>query len=213
MKKIIENFKVLWMDERGRALIKLSAYLLFMVFVIMYARSIVHNPNNNEKTVKSSYEKFISQINYVADIKVDEEQISLTGGDITSFTYNEENYIVIDSKVTKNQIEAEDDFDIYFWKVTPKFIGEILTNREPEYTSNYKDGLVKKGYKISLYDFLEKHNISNVNVDDIETIPDEYIEVVIEDAGNKIELVTLNLDSYYRFVTGENKSFSIEIKY
>lgn len=212
MKKFLDNIKVLWADERGRALLKLSAYLIFMAFVIVYARMLVRQSNETEKNLKTPYEKFISQIEYVADINYNDEEFSLIGGNITSFTYGDEQYIVVDSKLKKNEVEVN-DFDIYFWKITPKFIGRILNNKEPEYTSNYKDGLVKKGYKISLYEFLEHHNVSNLNIEDLENIPDEYIEIVLDDTGRKIELVTLNLDSYYKFVTGEDKKFSLKIKY
>ena len=153
MRKILDNIKILLADERGRALVKLSAYLLFMFFVILYARMLVRN-SDNEQNLKTPYEKFISQIEYTADINYSGEEFSLIGGNITSFTYGEEQYIVVDSKLKKDEIEV-DDFEIYFWEITPKFIGKVLENKEPEYTSNYKDGLVKKGYKISLYEFLK----------------------------------------------------------
>ena len=211
MRKILDNIKILLADERGRALVKLSAYLLFMFFVILYARMLVRN-SDNEQNLKTPYEKFISQIEYTADINYSGEEFSLIGGNITSFTYGEEQYIVVDSKLKKDEIEV-DDFEIYFWEITPKFIGKILDNKEPEYTSNYKDGLVKKGYKISLYEFLKNYNVSKLNIEDLESIPDEYIEVVVDDTGRKIELVTLNLDSYYKFVTGDDKEFNLEIKY
>ena len=61
MKKFIELFKVLWNDDRGKALIKLGFYLVFMVFVVVYAQSI-HSRSESELKELTLIEKYAKKV-------------------------------------------------------------------------------------------------------------------------------------------------------
>lgn len=212
MKRFIDGFIILWNDERGKALIKLCIYIIFIVFVVLYARSLNSKDFDNREDNKVNLDSSIEQRNYLADINIDDIYISLTGGEIISFDYNNYQYTVVDSKLMKNGVES-DDFEVYFWKFNPNFVSQLLEEREPEYTSNFKDGSMKKGYIISLFDFVKEFQGSKFNVDDTEFIPNENIDIIIEYSDSKIKNISLNLDNYYKLVTNENKSFDVLLKY
>lgn len=212
MKKFINGFKILWNDERGRALIKLGAYILFIVFAIVYARTVNSAMIEAEGNRKTALELFTEKKSYLADIKYDGVDVSLIGGDIISFEYNGDPYTVVNSQLLKNG-ENNSDFEIYFWEITPKLIGKLVDEREADYISNFKDGTIKSGYNITLYDFIKEFNGSVLNVSDIENIPEDTITIVLEENDSKITKVILELDSYYKLVKNENKKFRIELKY
>lgn len=76
MKKIkvkdfnFEKLKEMWKDKKGRAKIELSLYLIFFIFVIIFARVSTHTVNNT--LVNQVSESFINNIidNYTCDINI-----------------------------------------------------------------------------------------------------------------------------------------------
>ena len=72
MKDYFNRILVLWNDERGRALIKLGIYLIFMFFVVMYARGVYDKGNHNSITTsKTALETYIEKDRYKADVSVE----------------------------------------------------------------------------------------------------------------------------------------------
>ena len=55
MKEYIKSLKVLWSDERGRAIIKLGVYIIFMMIVVLYARSLYKVKSTPKKTPLEIY--------------------------------------------------------------------------------------------------------------------------------------------------------------
>ena len=164
-----------------------------------------------QESNKSSLDIFSSRKEYLVDIKIADEVISLIGGDVISFSHNENQYTVVNSTIFKNGEESS-DFEVDFWNITPQLIGELLKNKEEDYVSNFKDGSIKRGYYITLYDFIELFDKNLIN-SGIENIPQENILVIIEEINSKIQSAELELNSYYHFITGEKSDFNIILKY
>lgn len=213
MKKYFEMFKIIWGDERGRALIKLGLYLIFMIIVVMYAKSM-YSSNLAEKEVQTVFEKYINERTYSENITVDDKTYSLTNtNNFITFKYEADLYTVLDNTVTLQENNEIKDFEIYFWNITPSLIGNLIKNKETFFVTQYNDGTKDKAYKVSLLDFISKFNGSSLDVKFIEEIPNEEIIVVINETEQYIKKVSLDLSSYYKLVTGISKKYNVQIEY
>lgn len=198
-----ETIKELWKNERGRAIIKLGIYILFLMFAISYVRIGTQNSSN----------KVIVQDNYI-NKNVYQEKISFldniiilknNGSDI-SFDLNNEEYKVVNNSVYKNDILEE--YDFYFWNLTPSFIGNIIKNKEVYSETKYNDSSVEKTYKISLRDFMLSFNGKDLNLEEFD---DNDITISIKQLNNEVISVNLDLTSYYNFIElGKELKVSIE---
>lgn len=213
MKKYFEMFKTIWGDERGRALIKLGLYLIFIIIVVMYARTIYNN-QSTKKELQTVFEKYINVKSYSENITVDDKTYLLTNmNNSISFKYESNSYLVSNNIVTLQENNEITDFEIFFWNITPSLIGRLINNKGTFYVTEYSDGTKDKAYRISLLDFIRNFNSNSLDIEFIEEIPNEDIMIVINETKKEIKKVSLDLSSYYKLVTGLSKKYSIQIEY
>lgn len=213
MKKYFEMFKTIWMDQRGRALIKLGLYLIFIIIVIMYARTIYSN-EPTKKEVQTVFEKYINDRTYSENITVDDKTYSLTNtNNYITFKYEADLYTVLDNTVTLQENNEIKDFELYFWNITPSLIGRLTNNKETFYVTQYNDGTKDMAYKVSLLDFIRNFDGSSLDIEFIEEIPNEDIIIIINETKQYIKKVSLDLSSYYKVITGISKKYNVQIEY
>lgn len=213
MKEFFKTFKIIWDDERGRALIKLGIYLIFIVFVIMYTRDIYSKTQTNTST-KTVLEKYMSEKIYTEKIKINNDLYTLTNdnGSII-FEYEDNSYLVNNNVVLKKDDNMIIDHDIYFWNITPNLIGNLVKNKETYYVTKYNDGITDKAYKVSLVNFISAFNGNETDIKYLEEIPDTEFIIIVNETKDKINKVSLDLSSYYTLITGNEKQYNVEIEY
>lgn len=209
MKNYWETFKIIWNDTRGRALIKLVLYLAFAVLAVFYTRSLYEDrvPSNPKPSVMQAY---IEKGLYEELITVDGIDYSLAVEDLVRFNNGNEYYSILNGKVMCDNEDVTSKFDVHFWELTPKFIGNLVKDKVMFYETKYSDGSKETAYKISLNDFLLAYNEL---VPEGNEIDDEYVTIVLHQTTEKVEKVTLDLSAYYKYKTENIKEYKIEIQY
>ena len=187
-----EGVKVLLSDKRGRALVKFGIYIIFIVFAVTYVRAI-----HETREVKPVVDSYTSQTTYKETIKFLDKEYELENNVGIRFKDKEE-YTVISNTVYKENEKI--DYDFYFWNLTPKFIGELVSDKEAYSETKYKDSSIEKTYKISLIEFIEKFDGKELNLEEYE---DNEITITIKKMNDKVVSVYLDLTNYYSFIDDE----------
>lgn len=213
MKKYFELFLRLWNDDRGRALLKLGLYLIFIVFVVAYTRNVYNDTSKPLVPSQSILEKYIKLEKFEETITIENFNYKLSYGDKIIFSDDINNYEVIEDVIYLQGTNDIIPASVYFWNITPNLIGNLVNKKETFYVTNYNDGTKDKAYQISLVDFISKFKGINLEIEFLNQISDETILIVIKETKDNIISVDLDLSSYYKLITGINKEYKIKIEY
>lgn len=211
MKKYLEGLKTLWGDERGRALIKLGAYIIFIIIAVIYARSLYYSDSTSPNRVVDVMQKFQNKQVYTENVVLNGSTYFLKNEEIVTFSAAEKTYSIVDDKVFLLDNDVTSEFPISFWKMTPKVISELIKGKKTFYVTSYEDGTKDKAYQFSLAEFITKFEKIEVTGELLES--ENTVIVVLHEATNEIDKVVLDLSSYYRYLTNEIKEYKIEIHY
>lgn len=196
-----ESVKTLLSDKRGRALVKLGIYILFMAFVIMYVQ--VKNDRKPTKQTNINTPK----TTYSETIKFLDTEYELKSNDgIIRFSKDDHEYVVMDDEVYEGKNLV--DFEFLFWKLTPTLINDLTKDIEPYSETKYKDSTIEKTYYVSLIDFTKKFQDNN----SLEEFEDKDIIIKIKKKDSEIVSVYLDLTNYYYFLE-QDKNLEVEITY
>lgn len=215
MKRYIEFLKTMWRDEKGKALIKLSFYLIFIVIAVLYTRSLYSDkyytePSKKEDEVMSEY---VSRKYFTESITVDGILYLLEYGDEVLLSKDKDTYVIdiLNNMITLNGKNVAIDFKIPFWNLKPELIKKLINNREEFYITNFSDSSKEKGYKIPLNDFIRIFEDKTNSYEEINQ--DKNVMLTIHEQDKKIDKVSLDITEYYHSITNEIKDYKIEIKY
>ena len=189
-----EKIKVFLSDKRGVALVKFGIYIIFIIFVLFYVKGI-----HEEKDNKVLEDPYISQTTYKEKISFLDNEYELENDSTIKFYLNDEEYEVKEDVVYKG--EEIEDFDFYFWNLTPNFIGNLVKDHEAFSKTTYQDKTEEKTYKISLLEFFAKFKGKELNLEEFD---DKQITISIKKKNDKVVSVYLDLTNYYYFINDEN---------
>ena len=198
---LFETIKVLLSDKRGRAIVKLGIYMIFMAFVIIYIQvrnDREHIEKENFNTPKTTYSETIKFLDY-------EYKLESNDG-IIRFFEGEHEYVVRGDEVYEGKELV--DFKFLFWNLTPTLIDDLTKNVEPYSETKYKDSTIEKTYYISLIEFTKKF----IGTNSLEEFEDKDIIIKTKKKDNEMVSVYLDLTNYYYFFE-QDKNLEVEIAY
>lgn len=209
LKKVLETVKVLWSDARGRALIKLGLYIVFLAFVFIYIKELYRNaePIKKALTTNEILEQYSNKENYMSKYSIGDKEYRYLKNQkqmvvISGVTYYIEEDRLFDSRT--NTIVDYSEFP--FWTFTPNYINELILSGEELYSKNYKDGTKEISYLVSLSRYLDKD-------EDNSLLKDKNIEIVITIKEEKITKTSIDLKDYYAYIGDTNTNSLINIEY
>lgn len=223
MKEKLDNFKVwfkkTWADERGKALIKLGLYCLFVLFATFTATATYKYYSNEEKTENktqlSAMEKYKQLNSYLATYVVNGVSYPYTSANKQIIKVNDVSYFIDADKLTNvlDSSLAAPEFDFKFWYFTPTFIIDMIKNGSSEYTTSYTDGKKVEAYLVPLKYFATKYTGNVIATEDSSIFDDKNIEILITEKDDTVTKVEINVTSYYAFINNLATNYNIEIDY
>ena len=200
--KLFENIKILMSDQRGRALVKFGIYIIFIIFVVSYARGLAGK--NATRVIEDPY---TAKKEYKEKITFLDNTYELTSDSSIKFLLNDEEYKVKDNVVYKDEEEVE--YDFYFWNLTPSFISNLVKNKEVYSETKYKDSSIEKTYEISLLEFIKSFKGKPLELEEFE---DSKVIIKIKKLKDEVVSVYLDLTNYY-VLFDEDIKLEVNIEY
>ena len=200
--KLFENIKILMSDQRGRALVKFGIYIIFIIFVVSYARGLAGK--NATRVIEDPY---TAKKEYKEKITFLDNTYELTSDSSIKFLLNDEEYKVKDNVVYKDEEEVE--FNFYFWNLTPSFISNLVKNKEVYSETKYKDSSIEKTYEISLLEFIKSFKGKPLELEEFE---DSKVIIKIKKLKDEVVSVYLDLTNYY-VLFDEDIKLEVNIEY
>ena len=197
-----EKIKVLMSDERGRALVKFGIYIIFIIFVVSYARGLA-----GKRATRVIEDPYTAKKEYKEKITFLDNTYELTSDSSIKFLLNDEEYKVKDNVVYKDEEEVE--YDFYFWNLTPSFIGNLVKNKEVYAETKYKDSTIEKAYEISLLEFIKNFKGKTLELEEFE---DSKVIIKIKKLKDEVVSVYLDLTNYYALFD-KNIRLEVNIEY
>ncbi len=209
MREYIKSLKVLWSDERGRAIIKLGIYIIFMMIVVLYARSLYKVKSTPKKTALEAYGTTVVKEETIRINDDIEYQVTFKDR-IKFFNDTKECTVYEETKYACGPIFEE--AEIYFWNIKPKLIYSLVKDKKPKYTINYDDNkTTAKAYSVPLDEIVRY--FKGAKLVDLEEVHGEVSEVIITDNGTKVTKVAIDLSDYYFLATNKSEKYKVEIEY
>ena len=215
MKKIdkdkfsISKLKEMWKDKKGRAIIELSAYLIFFLIVVIFARVSSSSINNTPSTDSSEVSIFIDNIKdnyeYNMDISINDDIYSYHGkvlgnnSSIQMKTNDAEKYFYI----MNNKYYELDDKGNYILTTTSEIYPYINYNYlNINNIKNYINNSTKEDnkYMIKVSDLILNSN-SN---EEVSIIIDENSKSIEIDYTNIVKIDNSNIDNAIVKITFNN---------
>ena len=200
--KLFENIKILMSDQRGRALVKFGIYIIFIIFVVSYARGLA-----GKRATRVIEDPYTTKKEYKEKITFLDNTYELTSDSSIKFLLNDEEYKVKDNVVYKDEEEVE--YDFYFWNLTPNFIGNLVKNKEVYSETKYKDSTIEKAYEISLFEFIKNFKGKTLELEEFE---DSKVIIKIKKLKDEVVSVYLDLTNYYALFD-KNIKLEVNIEY
>jgi len=173
----IQKFKRLWHNDRYKAMIKLSIYMIFIFVIIIVINILPNNTNNtlndeknenNTLTEEKNYNNYNYSstltyieneeeitINYEGD-RIEDENVGIKsfGDEITNYHIKNDVYYLVRLESTKIVEEKE-----IFERLDSKYfdlevIKDYIEKGKLDYTTTYSNGVIVREYKIFLKDIL-----------------------------------------------------------
>lgn len=212
MKKFLEMIKVLWNDQRGRALIKLGIYMVFMTIVVLYARSLSSKNTETVKPKKSVFDSYAEMILKNEIITINDTKYEISFGNETILMDSDNKYI-ISNNVVKTEANEIIENKIYFWNITPKLIGNLIKDKEKYFETKYNDDTKEEGYKIKLSEFIRYFNGINLDDNSLENLDSKEILISIKQDQEKVISVNLDLTEYVKLILEDINLYNVKIEY
>jgi len=169
----IQKFKRLWHNDRYKAMIKLSIYMIFIFVIIIVINILPNNTNNtlndeknenNTLTEEKNYNNYNYSstltyieneeeitINYEGD-RIEDENVGIKsfGDEITNYHIKNDVYYLVRLESTKIVEEKE-----IFERLDSKYfdlevIKDYIEKGKLDYTTTYSNGVIVREYKIFL---------------------------------------------------------------
>ncbi|MCI8446115.1 MAG: hypothetical protein HFH31_01320 [Bacilli bacterium] len=213
LKSYIKRVKELLQDPRTRAATILVLWFFFFLFVF----STLNTNRKSSSPTYSTIDKWKSSNNYEAKINITRnDEIyhidSVRNGNQEVFSLDDRTYILDYNKlyVFENDLKLLKEstilLDFDFLKLRPNFLGQLVSNGNLEYTTNYESGIIKKGYSIETAKFVELYD-GMIITDDTRVI------VELTEQDNVITEVNLDLKNYQKYNQDLIKEYKIQIIY
>ncbi|HIT11681.1 MAG TPA: hypothetical protein IAB58_02700 [Candidatus Pelethosoma merdigallinarum] len=219
------KFKEIWSNPRGRALILLGIYGIFIVFVVSGVRSNVKNRDryqeqqtNQEPEVSEPTKKYSDLDNYEYDLVITRDtnvltyqgkhadEVDLFIDPSTNQAYYLEQSVLYQVVNGVKQPVATPIQEIDITKLTPTMIQTLLDESTLDYTKQYASGIEEKQYILSLPAFMNLFYGSTISSNEIVTITTSM-------NGDIMEKVTIDLSGYSRYSEFGFTTFTIEFTY
>lgn len=210
----VKKFKELLENRRTRAAVILFLWFLFFLFI--FAAFDVRKPQK-ESYVSSTLEdwKGKTTYEYQMTLSIDDKEYKINGHKYVSreeFVLEDTVYYLENNLLYRlengNRVPEENTvlLGLDFTKLSPTQLEEIISKGSLQYTTNYEDGLVKKGYEIPLSDVISWYR--NLTVSDSNTMAIELSE------KNK-QIVEVNIDFTHviQYSQPSIKNYQIKINY
>ena len=215
----IANFKKIWADERGKALIKLGLYMLFVVFAVFTASATYrlnnadnNNPDNNSVAAITTYKNLSG---YAGSYIIADNKYAFTSATKQMIKIGDYYYFA-EGKNLVNNLDATLEaptFEFKFWYLTPAFIYDLIQNGEESYTTNFSNGSVETSYLVPLEYFASNYDGNVLAIENTSILDGKNIEIVTTETENKIVKVKINLSTYYVLINDQVKNYNVEIDY
>jgi len=215
----IANFKKVWADERGKALIKLGLYILFAIFAVITAGATyrINNANNDkhDNTPVDAMTVYKDLSGYAGSYIIGDNKYTFTSATKQIIKIGDYYYFAEEQKLVNNldaTLEAP-TFDFKFWYLTPSFIYDLIKNGKQSYTTNYANGSVDTSYLVPLEYFASNYDGNVLSIENPSILAGKNIEIVTTKTENKIVKVKINLSTYYVLINDQIKNYNVEIDY
>lgn len=210
---IINTFKKLWADERGRAVIKLCMYLIFVVFATITATSTLKMNKTNNTKVINVLDKYEAITSYSATYDINSTNYYYSNKDKEIVIIDETSYFVNDNKLISSINGEEYNIDFKFWGLTPQLISQLIEKGEKSYTTTFNDNSTKTSYIVKTEDFIKLFDLNILDIENNTVVKDKNIEIVLTKKDNNISSVFINLSTYYAFINNDVNTYNITITY
>lgn len=215
--EFIENFKKVWADERGKALIKLGLYILFAVFAVMTAGATykINNQNNENNNPVSAMEKYINLKSFSGEYIIGDNKYSFTSATKQIIKIGTFSYFVEDGKLV-NAVDPTLESPVFgfkFWYLTPTFISDLIDNGEKSYTTTFSDKSIESAYLVPLKYFASNYTGTILPIENESIFNNKNIEIITTEKDKEIVKVKINLSTYYTLIDSQVTNYNVEIDY
>lgn len=215
----IANFKRIWADERGKALIKLGLYMLFAIFAVFTASATYRlnnaDKNNPDNAPVDAITTYKSLSGFAGSYIVDNNEYTFTSATKQIIKIGDYYYFAEGQNLVNNldaTLEAP-TFEFKFWYLTPSFIYDLIKNGEESYTTNYANGSIETSYLVPLEYFASNYDGNILAIENTSILDGKNIEIVTTETEDKIVKVKINLSTYYVLINDQVKNYNVEIDY
>jgi hypothetical protein len=216
---LIANFKKVWADERGKALIKLGLYILFAVFAVFTATATYRiNNADNDKHDNAPVDAMTAYKNlsgYAGSYTIGDNKYTFTSATKQIIKIGDYYYFAEGQNLV-NDIDATLEaptFEFKFWYLTPSFIYDLIENGKESYTTNFSNGSVETSYLVPLDYFASNYDGNVLAIENTSMLDGKNIEIITTKTENKIVKVKINLSTYYVLINDQITNYNVEIDY
>lgn len=218
------KLREIWATPRGRAIILLCIYGIFITFVLSGVRGNIKKQNQHstpateEQTPTVTYTQLSDLDNYEYDMKITKDDMIITYQgkhadqvDLFIDTSNNNSYYLEQGIIYQimngvKQPVATPISEIDILRLNPETLQALIDEATLDYTKNYASGIEEKQYILSLPAFMRIIYASTISSNEIVTITTSTNE-------NNIQKITLDLSGYSRYNNLNITNFTIDIDY
>ena len=206
-KKIKENEKVqkfqeLWHNQKTHDIMVLSLWLIFIVIVILYARSNVshHSYKPEPKEINTSNVE-----NYEFTYKTNDKEIpgEYYNGSVLFYQNNKRYYYKNNLYQIDESASLIPNYDLDILKINIKMIDNLISNINATETNNVKEYLIPLDRFINLYEIDTDIDLSKMAL--------YNVPLRIYYNNNEINKITIDLSNYYSVKTNTNVEYPLTI--
>lgn len=195
--------KEAWRDPRKKAIIKLSAYMVFFLVVILMIKGGRSLPDLDESPEVDNNYRFTYTLN---------DNIIVNGNydwDIIRYELEGQVYYIYDNiyyKLVDNTLVNNVSPGLKIDKFLLDQLELYLSNSEELYKTEFKDGSIKKGYQITVENFAFIY-------DNKEIIDKNYIDFSVTTSDNQVVEIMFNLAPYFRNYYNIQSDYNLKISF
>lgn len=192
-----------WRDPRKKAIIKLSAYMVFFLVVILMIKGSRSLPNLDESPKVDNNYRFTYTLNDNIIVNGNYDQ------DIIRYELERQVYYIYDNiyyKLVENTLVNNVNPGLKIDKFLLNRLESYLSNSEELYKTEFKDGSIKKGYQMTVENFAFIY-------DNKEIIDKNYIDFSVTTSDNQVVEIMFNLAPYFRNYYNIQSDYNLKISF
>lgn len=195
--------KEAWRDPRKKAIIKLSAYMVFFLVVILMIKGSRSLPNLDESPKIDNNYRFTYTLNdnIIVNGNYDQDIIRYELETQVYYIYDNIYYKLVDNTLVNNVSPG-----LKIDKFLLNQLESYLSNSEELYKTEFKDGSIKKGYQMTVENFAFIY-------DNKETIDKNYIDFSVTTSDNQVVEIMFNLTPYFRNYYNIQSDYNLKISF